>query len=130
MKKINFKNPNFTRFTALAFIMAAVIFAICIKLIMLQVVNGEQYLEKANTKSYKEIPENASRGNITDVNGKVLATSIQSYTLVFNPTDESDEKFFETMAKVFKILDANGETITDDFELKLNPYRFEFLGDD
>lgn len=130
MRKISFKNQNFTRFTALAFIMAAVIFAICIKLIMLQVVNGEQYLEKANTKSYKEIPENASRGNITDVNGKVLATSIQSYTLVFNPTDESDEKFFETMAKVFKILDANGETITDEFELKLNPYRFEFLSDD
>jgi penicillin-binding protein 2 len=130
MKKINFRNPNFTRFTALAFIMAAVIFAICIKLIMLQIVNGEQYLEKANTKSYKEIPENASRGNITDVNGKVLATSIQSYTLVFNPTDESDEKFFETMAKVFKILDANGETITDEFEIKLDPYRFEFLSDD
>jgi penicillin-binding protein 2 len=130
MRKMSFKNQNFTRFTALAFVMAAVIFAICFKLIMLQVVNGEQYLEKANTKSYKEIPENASRGNITDVNGKVLATSIQSYTLVFNPTDESDEKFFETMEKVFKILDANGETITDDFEIKLNTYRFEFLSDD
>jgi penicillin-binding protein 2 len=130
MRKIDFKNTNFTRFTALAFIMAAILFAICIKLVFLQIVNGEQYLEKANNRSIREIPVTAPRGNITDVNGKVLATSIQSYTLVFNPTDEGDAKFFETMQKVFKILDANGETITDDFELKMSPYRFEFLSDD
>ena len=135
MKKIEFKNTNFTRFTALAFTMVAILFAICVKLVFLQIVNGEQYLEKANNRSIKEIPVTAPRGNITDVNGKILATSIQSYTLVFNPTDESDAKFFETMQKVFKILDANGETITDDFELKFNPnnpnpYSFEFLSDD
>ncbi|HEY5576082.1 MAG TPA: penicillin-binding protein, partial [Clostridiaceae bacterium] len=135
MRKIDFKNTNFTRFTALALTMAAILFAICVKLVFLQIVNGEQYLEKANNRSIKEIPVTAPRGNITDVNGKVLATSIQSYTLVFNPTDESDAKFFDTMQKVFKILDANGETITDDFELKSsgdpdNPYSFEFLSDD
>jgi len=130
MRKIDFKNTNFTRFTALAFIMAAILFAICIKLVSLQIVNGEQYLEKANNRSIKEIPVTAPRGNITDVNGKILATSIQSYTLVFNPTDESDAKFFETMQKVFKILDSNGETIKDDFELKVSPFRFEFLSTD
>lgn len=130
MRKINFKMPNFSRFTALVFIMAAILSAICIRLVFLQIVNGEQYLEKANTKSYREIAETAPRGNITDVNGKVLATSVQSYTLVFNPTDESDANFSDTMAKVFKILDANGETLTDDFELKVSPYRFEFLSDD
>ena len=127
---MEFKNTNFTRFTALALTMAAILFGICVKLVFLQIVNGEQYLEKANNRSIKEIPITAPRGNITDVNGKVLATSIQSYTLVFNPTNESDAKFFETMQKVFKILDANGETITDDFELKVSPYRFEFLSDD
>lgn len=130
MRKIKIKVPNISRFSALALIMVAILFAIIIRLIFLQIVNGEQYLEKANNKSIKEISVTAPRGNITDVNGKVLATSVQSYTLVFNPTDESDKKFFETMQKVFKILDANGEKITDDFELKVSPYRFEFLSDD
>jgi penicillin-binding protein 2 len=130
MRKIKFRSPNISRFSALALIMVAIIFAIIVRLVFLQIVNGEQYLEKANNKSIKEIPVTAPRGNITDINGKVLATSVQSYTLVFNPTDESDAKLFDTMKKVFKILDANGEKITDDFELKVEPYSFEFLSDD
>ena len=138
MRKIDFKNTNFTRFTALALTMAAILFAIGVKLVFLQIVNGEQYLEKANNRSIKEIPVTAPRGNITDVNGKILATSIQSYTLVFNPTVESDAKFFDTMQKVFKLLDANGETMKDNFGLKYipqdpnsknSPFSFEFLSD-
>ena len=137
MKKIIFKNTKFTRFTALVFIMAAILSAIAVRLLILQIVNGAQYLEKANNKSIQEIPVDAPRGNITDINGKVLATSIQSYTLVFNPTTESDADFDATMPKVFKILDDNGEKITDNFELKIaiNPdgsanYSFQFLSDD
>jgi len=136
MRKIKFRSPNISRYSALALIMVTILLAIIIRLVFLQIVNGEQYLEKANNKSIKEIAVTAPRGNITDINGKVLATSVQSYTLVFNPTEESDAKFFDTMQKVFKILDANGEFITDDFELKVdpsskdNPYSFEFLSDD
>ncbi len=34
--------------------------------------------------------------------------------------------FFSTMEKVFSILDQYKEKQTDDFELKISPYRFEF----
>lgn len=119
-----------SRYSILAIIMVVILSAIGLRLAYLQIIKGEEYLEKANYKSIREIPETAPRGKITDVNGTVLATSVQSYTLVFNQTDESDKQFFTTMGKVFKILDSNGETIQDDFALKVNPYRFEFVSDD
>ena len=127
MKKIDIE---FTRFTAIFIIMVLILSSIGVRLIYLQIINGEYYLEKANNSSIREITETAPRGNITDINGNILAASTQSYTLVFNPTTESDKNFFSTMEKVFKILDENGETQQDDFVLKINPFRFEFRSSD
>lgn len=119
-----------SRYTALIVIMAIIFGCIGVQLFLLQIVKGDDYKEQANNKSIKEISDPAPRGNILDKNGAVLATSKQSYTLVYNQTDESDKYFFKTMDKVFKILDANGETQQDDFELKINPFKFEFRSDD
>ncbi|MBI6871669.1 penicillin-binding transpeptidase domain-containing protein [Clostridium aciditolerans] len=124
------KKREFTRYTALIVIMCLIFTAITSQLFVLQVVKGEGYKEQANNKSIKEIPDTAPRGNILDRNGAVLAKSEQSYVLVYNQTDESDKTFFDTMDKVFKILDENGETKQDDFELKIDPYSFVFRSDD
>lgn len=127
MKKINSK---YNRFTAIFLIMVFILSLIGIRLVYLQLIKGEYYLELANRSSIREINETAPRGNITDSNGIVLATSKESYTLVFNQTSESDSYFYDTMEKVFKILDENDEVQQDEFELKINPYRFEFRASD
>lgn len=124
------KKIEFTRYTALIVIMIIIFTAIASKLFSLQVLNAEAYKEKANNRSIREIPEAAPRGNILDKNGALLASSDKSYVLVYNQTDESDKTFFDTMDKVFKILDESGETQQDDFELKINPFRFEFTSSD
>lgn len=127
--KINDKK-RFSRYSALLIIMILIFTSILSRIVFLQVVKGEDYKAKADSNSIREIPETAPRGKIFDCNGSVLATNTQSYVLVYNQTDESDKTFFQTMDKVFKILDENGETQQDDFELKINPYRFEFRSDD
>lgn len=124
------KKREFTRYTALIVIMCLIFTAITSQLFVLQVVKGEEYKEKANNRSIREIPDAAPRGNILDRNGAVLAKSEQSYILVYNQTDESDKTFFDTMDKVFKILDENGETKQDDFELKIDPFSFVFRSND
>ncbi|NMM64535.1 penicillin-binding protein [Clostridium sp. P21] len=124
------KEKKFTRYTVLIVIMVIVFTAISSKLVILQILDGETYAEKANNKSIREIPEAAPRGNILDKNGSVLASSNIAYILVYNQTDESDKHFFDTMSKVFDLLDKNGETQKDDFELKINPFSFQFRGDD
>lgn len=123
------KNNKFTRFTALVVIMIFIFTAIVSRLVYLQLINSQEYKEKANNRSIREIPDPAPRGNILDKNGIVLATNKQNYMLVYNETPESKKMFFNTMVKVFSILDQYKEKQTDDFELKINPYRFEFRAD-
>ncbi|MDP4143863.1 MAG: penicillin-binding transpeptidase domain-containing protein [Bacillota bacterium] len=129
-KKSKPSKKLFNRYTALGVILMLLISGLASKLIVLQVVNAQQYEETANNKSHKLISEPASRGVIVDKNGTELATNVPSYMLVFTETEDSDKSFFETMPQVFKILDDNGESQVDDFELKINPFRFEFKSDD
>lgn len=124
------KKKKLNRYTAFFVVMAVIYSIIGSKLISLQVIKTEEYKERANTRAITEVPDPSPRGNIIDRNNIVLATSRQSYMLVYNETDESKKYFFETMDKVFKLLDDNKEQQQDDFELKVNPFRFEFKTDD
>ncbi|WP_049759123.1 penicillin-binding transpeptidase domain-containing protein [Clostridium kluyveri] len=126
-KKKLFKN---TRYTAITVIMLLIFSTMAGRLFFLQVVQGKQYMEQSNNRAIREIPEAAPRGDILDCKGNKLATSAQGYVLVYNQTDESDKTFFSTMDKVFKILDENGQNQQDDFELKVNPFQFQFRSDD
>jgi len=116
----------FNRYSVLIIVMLMAFSAIGVRLFNLQVVQGTYYSEKANTKSHKLIPEEGPRGAITDKNGIKLATNKQSYEVTFMDTEDSEKQFFQTMAKVFGILDENNEKQDDSFALKVNPYRFEF----
>ncbi|WP_442870516.1 hypothetical protein [Clostridium sp. HV4-5-A1G] len=124
------KEFNITRYTMLITIMLIIFSTIAGRLFFLQVVEGQEYKERSNNKSIRQIPDAAPRGKILDVKGSVLATSTQGYMLVYNQTDDSDKVFFTTMSEVFKILDESDENQQDDFELKINPFRFEFRSDD
>lgn len=120
------KKKEFNRYTALLLVMLIVFSAIVSRLAVLQVVKAEEYKEKANTKAITEIQEYAPRGEILDNSGEVFAKSVQSYNLTFAETEDSVKYFYDTMDSVFKILDDHKETQKDDFELKVNPFRFEF----
>ncbi|MFL0252367.1 peptidoglycan D,D-transpeptidase FtsI family protein [Clostridium neuense] len=122
------KEKKLTRFTALIVIILIVFSAICVKLVLLQVIDAQAYKVKANTKAHKFIKESAARGNITDSTGKVLATTKQSYNVTYLETDSTKKVFYNTMAKVFYMLDKNGETQNDDFPIKVNgsTYSFDF----
>lgn len=124
------EKKRISRYTVLIVVMIGILSIIGAKLFSLQVVHGTQYRQIANDKSIRQVADQAPRGNILDKNGKILATSTQGYTLVYNETDDSDKYFFQTMSKVFNILDENGESQQDDFDLKINPFRFEFKSDD
>ncbi|MCY6485076.1 penicillin-binding transpeptidase domain-containing protein [Clostridium aestuarii] len=134
MKKVNLsqkrkkskKNKKFTRYTALTIIMVLIFTLIISKLVYLQVVKADEYREMTSRKAVRSVPITPPRGNVIDSKGKILAESRQGYTLVFTQTEESKTKFFDTMIKVFEILDDNNERQIDDFDLKVNPFRFEF----
>ncbi|QBD87836.1 penicillin-binding protein [Clostridium tetani] len=127
---MNKKKKQLNRYTAFFITIALVYSLIAYKLAYLQVVKSEQYKERANTTAITEIPDAAPRGNIIDRKGVVLATNKQSYMLVYNETPENKKYFFQTMDKLFQILNENKEQFQDELELKINPYRFEFKSSD
>ncbi len=107
--------------------------AILSKLAILQIVKHDDYKDRANNRSVRQIPEQAPRGKILDSNGSVLADSRQNYAIEYIETTDSDKYFFETMTKVFSLLDELGEQQKDDFKLKLdssNKFYIEYTSSD
>ena len=141
MKKQKLPNKQkLNRYIGIIIVMLLMFSGILAKLFYLQVVKSEDYRDKATNKSVREIPEFAPRGEILDNAGEKLATSKISYMVVYNETDDTRKAFFSTMTTAYKILDelekpkdksvATNATEKDDFELKVNPFRFEFRTED
>lgn len=129
--KFEKKNKRkFNRFTGLLLVMVLIFGILINKMVQLQVIHGEEYAERANTEFIKNIMSSAPRGEITDKNGVVLATSAQSYNLIYVDTTESRKVIYTTMDKVIALLEKSGQAINDTFNLKLDPYRFEFASED
>lgn len=120
------KKKLFDRYSALMLTVIFVFGSIVSRLVYLQVVNADQYKQEADNKSTTEIEQAAPRGDIIDANGVKLATSQQSFALTFTETKQSDLYFYQTMDKIFKIIDTNKDSQKDDFELKINPFSFNF----
>ncbi|MEG0772347.1 penicillin-binding transpeptidase domain-containing protein [Clostridium sp.] len=117
---------GFSRFN-IFFIAMGLIFATIIgRLLYLQVIMVEEYREEANKKSSKNVPKVAARGDIVDLKGELLATSKQSYILMFTETEESKEMFFETMDEVFQVLDKNNIYMVDEFPIVIENGQLAF----
>jgi penicillin-binding protein 2 len=109
---------------------------IIIRLFYMQIIDCDGYRELATNRSVRYMPDPAPRGIITDRNGVVLADNKHSYMLVYVETEESKNKFFKTFNEVFTLLDGcvrvgeneapEKETIKDDFQIKIKPFRFDF----
>lgn len=85
---------------ALIIIMLMIFTLIGFRLFYIQVVKADDYMDRANTNSIRQVPEARPRGKILDKNGVILATNKQSYNLVYMENDEGKEKFFETFKEV------------------------------
>jgi len=124
------KEKKFSRYNVLFIIMIAIFLIIGTKLYSLQVINGQNYLDEANANAHKVITVEAPRGLIIDKNGLKLASEVLGYNLTYTDTAKASTQVFATLQKVFRILDENGEVKTDNFPLKIGPYRFEFTSSD
>ncbi|AEI34548.1 penicillin-binding protein 2 [Clostridium acetobutylicum DSM 1731] len=125
-KKVKIKNI-FNRLNVLRVTVLIVFFGVTAQLVNLQVFKNSDYKARANSTAHRFIKEVAPRGQITDCTGTVLAMNKQSFDVTYIQTDDNRCDFYNTVAKVFYILDKNAEKQSDNFELKVdNEYRFDF----
>ena len=84
-----------------------------LRLIFLQLVNGDDFKSQAtNTTDYK-FTVTAARGDIVDSRGERIATSVTGYNVVLSKLLMGDEDLDGMLQKIVELLRANGESWND-----------------
>ena len=99
------------RLLALFLLVTFFLCALIGRLFYLQVLNGTSLAERAYEQWLRDLPMTASRGNILDRNGAVIASSYTTYDLYVRHSDIEDERSV-TQA----IVNATGENFNSIYE--------------
>ena len=96
------------------------------RLFLLQIVRGNQYQKNYNLKVEKTEVIDATRGNIYDRNGKLLAYNELTYAVTiednkeYDSTEEKNKDLNDTIYNVIINLEKNGDNIDRDFGITMN----------
>lgn len=93
------------------------------QLFFLQIIKGKEYRETSNTRLTRESTIEAARGSILDRNGKILATTKTGYSIELYKTKIDDETLNNTILKMVKLLEKNGDTYINNFPIT-SDYKF------
>ena len=98
------------------------------RLFSVMINQGDYYRDLSDNRKVKEVDELASRGNIYDRNGKILATSIPSFAVQIYKDqllEQSDEDRIRNLDELVSVLENDGVNYTDDFAIKLNSFTYK-----
>jgi len=110
---------------------------ILIRVFSLQIVNGEEYQENFVMRIERTLSEEATRGNIYDCNGKLLAYNELAYSVTIsdNGSYRNDRVKAQTLnpqlAEIVQMLERNGDTFYNEFKIDLDEngnYQFNVSG--
>ena len=91
-----------------------------------QIVNGDDYLAQSIRTNAKSETVKASRGVITDLNGKVLVSNRAVYTLNFDSSLVSSDELNDALLHVIDLMNAQGVEIKDTLPLaRTSPYAYD-----
>lgn len=92
----------------------------------LQIINGEDYLDNFNLQIRKERSVEASRGNIYDRNGVLLAYNELAYSVTVKDVYESgshkNENLNKTLKNAIDIIEKNGDEVSVSFYIYVDEY--------
>ena len=83
------------------------------RLIFLQLVNGDDFKSRATNTTDYNFTVTAARGDIVDSAGRRIATTTTSYNVVLNKLLMGDRDLDEMLQQIVELLRANGESWND-----------------
>ena len=98
----------------------------------LQIVKGGDYQDSFTLKTEREVSVASTRGKIYDRNGEVLAYSELSYSVTIQDngtyanTRTKNAKLNETIYKLIKLIEKNGDSVVSDLGIVYNHGQFEY----
>ncbi len=113
-----------SRLFALSVVMIALFGILLQRVFMLQIINGQEYLDNYTLLIKKERVTSGTRGNIFDCNGKLLAYNELSYSVtiedngVYNSTEEKNRLLNEELNTVIHMIEEKGDSISNNFDVQ------------
>ena len=126
--KIKKENVNL-RFNVLMVIVYIVGIILLIRLFNLQIVHGAEYRETSNTRLSRESTLEATRGDILDRTGNVLATTRTTFNLSLYKTKSDDETLNKCILNITNLLSQNKSKYPDNFPIN-NEKKYTIKGDE
>lgn len=124
------KIKKYSRYIFCLALIVAVFSAYIARLVDWQIVNGEEYRERANRSSIYRNKTDALRGEIFDVNGVGFAENITGYKIMFDRFALDADKENQTILDLISLLNFKNEPFIDELPIKLTSNnQFEFVED-
>lgn len=105
-------------------ILVLICIAFLIRLVDLQIINGESYRKLSQNKMVRTTANVAARGTIYDRNGVVLASSKIGYDVVLYNTSISNEKLNDVLLKVTNIVEKNKDKVVSNLPMNIDGFNF------
>lgn len=118
-KKIKKENVNL-RFNILTVVVYLVGIILLVRLFNLQIVHGAEFREMSNTRLSRESTLEATRGDILDRTGNVLATTRTTFNLSLYKTKSDDESLNRCILNLTELLNQNKTEYPDHFPIDDN----------
>ncbi|MBP8968458.1 MAG: penicillin-binding protein [Lachnospiraceae bacterium] len=113
-----------SRVTIIYLIMTVLCGILLYRCFVLQIINGQSYLDNFMLEQEKVRDIMPTRGNIYDRNGNILAYNELAYSVniedTFETSSSKDKKLNELVYNLIKLIEKNGDTIDSDFKITLN----------
>lgn len=121
-----------SRFKIMTAVLVLMICALGIKLFDMTIVKGDHYRTLADNKRIKEVEVNATRGNIYDRNGVLLAGTKASFSAQIQKDEINRLKDAEKngyLLQLVRFLETEGASYSDDYYIGLNVFHYPSVED-
>ena len=122
--KEKFMNMVTSRLLVLLLVIAGMGGYLIYWIFQLQIVNGEAYYNDFQLKIKKERTLPATRGNILDRDGNLLAYNELAYSVTIEDVYESGRRknanLNQTIRRLITMIEANGDHVISDFHIELD----------
>lgn len=121
-----------SRIFPLILVFAILVGVLINRLFGLQIINGESYVKDLSSSIQKDMSVAATRGRIFDKNGVLLAYNDLAYAVrisdsgKYNNNAEKNEKLNASIDKTLDIIEAKGDTYSNDFPVVYEDGQYVF----
>ena len=127
-KRIKKEHVNL-RFNILIVVVYFIGIILITKLFDLQIINGAEYRQTSNTRLSRERTLEATRGDILDRSGNVLATTYTTFNLELYKTKSDSETLNKCILNTVNLLEKHKEEYPDNFPISINK-KYTIKGDE